>query len=60
MAEQIYIRIELGNDAMCTPGDVAGALRKLADRIESREAYDHIVRDENGNKVGESVQLEEE
>ena len=55
------IDIRLGNDMMQTGGDVAGALRKLADRIEeeSPELEPHSLFDVNGNRVGEaSLQLE--
>lgn len=48
------VRIELGNDAMRTPEDVAGALRRLADKIERKGYYEHAIRDVNGNMVGES------
>jgi hypothetical protein len=47
------IKIELGNDAMNSPEDVARALRKIADRLE-REQWEitNPIRDENGNTVG--------
>lgn len=48
------VRIELGNEAMRTPADVAGALRKLASKLEQSDVYDHTIRDENGNTIGES------
>lgn len=46
------LKIELGNDAMQTPEDVADALEKvvrdLRNGVRNRNIYD-----ENGNKVGE-------
>lgn len=54
----ITITIELGNDAMQTPGDVAWALRDTAKAIEEgRDAswdrhHDFPILDENGNRVG--------
>lgn len=54
------LTIELGNDAMQTGGDVADALRKLADQVDTRRggqfndgfAEGGNVRDDNGNTVG--------
>lgn len=50
------INIRIGNDAMQTGGDVAGALRKLADRIEeeSPDLEPHSLFDGKGNRVGEA------
>jgi hypothetical protein len=51
---QFTLTIDLGNDAMSTPSDIADALRKLAGRIETIDGYlgDGVVRDVNGNTVG--------
>ena len=51
------LTIELGNDAMQTPEDVAGALREVADDVErtSMPQDGHRVRDYNGNTVGRWV-----
>jgi hypothetical protein len=54
------LRIALGNDAMQTAEDVAGALRGLADHVAEIGGYVDFggyrdagsVRDENGNTVG--------
>lgn len=52
------LEIELGNDAMLTGEDVARALRKVADVVESCTPYvvkaegPGTIRDENGHKVG--------
>lgn len=50
------LSIELGNDAMTDPLDVANALREVAGRIEGAfnltRGDDGFVRDENGNTVG--------
>lgn len=57
---RIEIEIRLGNDAMQTGADVAGALRKLAKHIESYGSDDLIepetikhIMDSNGNCVGQ-------
>lgn len=53
---QFKLTIELGNDAMQTGGDIADALRGLAERIDTRRGGDladsGTVRDYNGNTVG--------
>ena len=57
------LKIELGNAAMLTGQDVAGALREVADKVEAigddelgnTDPYDRKgkIRDINGNTVGE-------
>lgn len=55
---RFVIDITLGNDAMQDGPDVARALRKIADVVESCTPYvvkaegPGTIRDENGNKVG--------
>lgn len=46
------LEIELGNDAMQTPMDVAMALTSLADRLTASPPTEGVIRDENGNPVG--------
>lgn len=58
---EVFLRIELGNDAMQTSADVATALRKVADRLEEKgyledEEVSSLTRgimDLNGRTVGE-------
>ena len=45
------VDIELGNDAMNTPGDVAGALFEVATKIQAGQTAGSI-KDRNGNSVG--------
>jgi hypothetical protein len=45
--------IELGNDAMQGPSDLAEALRDIADKVEVRAEYPQKIMDVNGNTVGE-------
>ena len=52
MTGTFRLGIELGNDAMQTPEDVADALRDIADRIERGDLTGGGIRDENGNTVG--------
>jgi hypothetical protein len=55
------LTITLGNDAMRKPSDIAEALRTLADKLNSGDAFDEtnyehaygFLRDINGNRVGE-------
>jgi hypothetical protein len=51
MHEDFELSIDMGNDAMQYPGDVARALREVADAIDNGAA-DGRIRDENGNTVG--------
>ena len=53
MFSEFVLSIRLGNDAMQSGPDVAAALRKVADRIESDLEARGKVRDANGNTVGE-------
>jgi len=46
------LKIELGNDAMRTDEDIAGALLQLAKRIRTDGLFDSAIRDINGNVVG--------
>lgn len=48
------VSIELGNEAMDTRADLAGALRDLAERVEGIEGHlgHGVIRDRNGNTVG--------
>jgi DUF917 family protein len=47
------LTIELGNDAMQTPQDVADALEDVADRMMGALEFFHgKIMDENGNTVG--------
>lgn len=57
-ADHFTLRIDLGNDAMRTWGDIASALRGVAD-IMDRDAQkvpedveSEAIRDINGNRVG--------
>lgn len=50
------LSIELGNDDMQTPQDLAQALREMAAKIESkdlREEGSGKILDDNGNTVGD-------
>lgn len=47
------LAIEIGNSAMESPDDVARALRRLADELETSSAAGNgRIRDDNGNAVG--------
>lgn len=48
------LEINLGNDAMQTPGDVSDALRQIARALLECEEFgdNHVIRDDNGNRVG--------
>ena len=48
------LTIKLGNAAMLTPEDIAGALRDAADAVEHGRT-DGFVYDTNGNRVGSWV-----
>lgn len=53
MPDTFVLRIELGNDAMQTPADIAAALRKLANDLERGFSTRYgTLRDVNGNTVG--------
>lgn len=45
------LEIKIGNAAMKEVGDLAEALRKLADRVDEGNV-NGVIRDENGNTVG--------
>lgn len=48
------VKIKLGNAAMQTAEDIAEALRRLADKVESADVESDrgVVMDLNGNQVG--------
>jgi hypothetical protein len=47
------ISLDLGNDAMQTPYNVADALNDLGDRLRTYPGLDNgYIRDENGNTIG--------
>lgn len=50
--EAFHLRIELGNDAMREPDDIARALRSVAQQIESSHGAVGAIMDDNGNTVG--------
>jgi hypothetical protein len=52
LGHDFRINIELGNDAMSTPEDVAGALEQVAKRLRDG-ARSGIVKDANGATVGD-------
>lgn len=47
------LKITLGNDAMKYRRHIGEALRKVGERIEWHHDTEGLIRDENGNKVGE-------
>lgn len=49
---KFVLKIELGNEAMQDGTDVAGALRKIAEKLETGREGGTIL-DENGNPVGQ-------
>jgi hypothetical protein len=54
---QFILKINLGNDAMITGYDIAGALRNIAEKINDNEdmrefSGEKRIVDINGNKVG--------
>ena len=54
---QFVLSIKLGNEAMITGYDIAGALREIADKINDNEdmrefSGEKRIGDINGNKVG--------
>ena len=54
---QFILKITLGNDAMITGYDIAGALRDIADKINDNEDMREFsgqkrIMDLNGNTVG--------
>ncbi len=51
LESEFSLRIELGNAAMSTPEQVAQALRKAADAVETHRE-DGPILDLNGNSVG--------
>lgn len=57
------LSIDLGNQAMRTPADVARALRQAAERVEKYlgSPVNMVIKDDNGNKVGTwRIELPEE
>lgn len=51
MQGEFKLEIKLGNSAMQGAGQVAGALREVAAKID-RGRYDGKIMDDNGNSVG--------
>ena len=54
---QFILKIQLGNDAMQTGYDIAGALREIADKVYDNEDMREFtgvkrIMDLNGNTVG--------
>jgi len=54
---QFILKIKLGNEAMLTGYDIAGALRKIADKVNDNEdmrefSGEKRILDINGNSVG--------
>lgn len=49
--EEFTLKINLGNDAMQTPEDIAEALETIAARLRAGKE-EGTIRDENGNRVG--------
>ncbi|OPY90560.1 MAG: hypothetical protein A4E73_02404 [Syntrophaceae bacterium PtaU1.Bin231] len=47
------LEIELGNDEMKGPRDLAQALRNVAYLVEESDPLCAVIRDRNGNTVGE-------
>jgi len=47
------VKIEMGDDLMQTPYDVASALRKVAQVVSGQCATRGAIVDDNGNMVGE-------
>jgi hypothetical protein len=56
MAQQFILKIELGNEAMQTPQDIAQALREAAGSLDGlvpeATRASGSIRDLNGNRVG--------
>jgi len=53
--KEFNLKIKLGNDLMQTSGDIAGALRKLADKLDARgiePSSSVTIMDDNGHTVG--------
>jgi len=58
------LKIELGNDAMQTPRDVAFVLKKLASKLDDMGGFALVdggkIMDANGNSVGKwDVEIDE-
>jgi hypothetical protein len=51
--DKITITIDLGNDTMSNPDDVAKALIELAKKVKAKGIDYYPIMDSNGNKVGE-------
>ena len=57
---QFIVKIDLGNEAMQTKGDVVSALGAVADRLRRADGESDslgvgfwaVIRDANGNRVG--------
>jgi hypothetical protein len=53
MKDRFTLTIKLGNDAMRTSRHVAAALNEIAKRLRQAGSVDGLVRDVNGNTVGQ-------
>lgn len=61
LPDEMFVRIDIGNDAMCTDDDVIRALRQVIQRIqdnryleaEETQSLCRGIMDRNGNTVGE-------
>ena len=51
-AKHFNLKIEMGNDAMQTPEDVADALETVAAKMKNSGSRSGPIFDLNGNKVG--------
>jgi hypothetical protein len=49
---EFVLKIDMGNDAMKSPEDVAVALRALAGKLDAGGCHEGSVRDLNGNTIG--------
>ena len=62
--DEFKLRITIGNDAMQTGEDVAGALRKVADKLQNvgkLPTFHHRnILDDNGNVVGTYAALDKD
>jgi hypothetical protein len=50
--DEFTLSLELGNDAMRSPDDIADALRRVAQMIENSQSGGGSIMDNNGNTVG--------
>jgi hypothetical protein len=50
--DSFTLELELGNEAMQSPEDIADALRRVAQMIENSHGAEGSIMDNNGNTVG--------